>query len=61
MKKKLEVDLQVKSTLAKEASVSQVIEEKIDETYHQVNQLSFQQNFKALIGHYKTGDVSLSI
>lgn len=25
-----------------------------DETYRQINSVSFQQNFKMLIGHYKT-------
>lgn len=61
MKKKLETDSKLNSTPAKKTSASQVIKEKIDETYHQVNQLSFQQNFKALIGHYKTSDVSLTL
>lgn len=32
---------------------SKNVKEVADETYLQVNQVSFQQNFKALIGHYK--------
>ena len=30
------------------------IEDEVDETYFQVNQYSFKQNFNALIGHYKS-------
>ncbi len=30
-----------------------ILKDVMDETYVQVNQISFQQNFKALIGHYK--------
>lgn len=31
---------------------TQVSSEKVDMTYQQVNRVSFQQNFKVLIGHY---------
>jgi hypothetical protein len=59
MKRKVEADLKMNSVPAKKILSSQVIKEKIDETYLQVNQLSFQQNFKTLIGHYKSSDISL--
>ncbi|MBC7457406.1 MAG: hypothetical protein H7235_03955 [Bdellovibrionaceae bacterium] len=58
MKKKLETGLKVNLTSGKKVPAPQVTREKLDETYVQVNQLSFQQNFKALIGHYKTSDVA---
>ncbi len=58
MKKKLETGIKVNSASDKKVSAPQVDKEKIDETYVQVNQLSFQQNFKALIGHYKTSEAA---
>jgi|GEM_PF-6759991 hypothetical protein len=59
MKSKVETEKKMESAAAKKVSASQVVKEKLDETYLQINQLSFQQNFKALIGHYKTSEVSL--
>ena len=59
MKSKVETEKKMESAAAKKISDSQVVKEKLDETYLQINQLSFQQNFKALIGHYKTSEVSL--
>jgi len=61
VKKDVEKDIKVNSTPARKVSARQVLRDKIDETYLQINQLSFQQNFKALIGHYKSTVTSLTL
>ena len=56
MKTKVEIDQTEKVKNSKKLSaIRQSItqKEKVDETYLEINQFSFQQNFNTLIGHYK--------
>jgi hypothetical protein len=63
MKKKLEkattVNLTSESHVNSQVTKGKVYKDKLDETYLRVNEVSFQQNFKALIGHFKSKDGSL--
>lgn len=53
MKKKL---LKIENVATKpQGNARQAVKDTTDEAYVQVNRVSFQQNFKSLIGHYKTG------
>jgi hypothetical protein len=61
MKSKTEKSLKVSSMSDRKISAHPISKDRIDETYHQVNKVSFQQNFKALIGHYKTKETSITI
>lgn len=56
MKTKVETDVTEKMKNSKKLSTFRQSfnpKEKVDETYLEINQFSFQQNFNALIGHYK--------
>jgi len=58
VKKKVEQTPKINSVNASKVSTGQALKERADQTYLHVNQISFHQNFKALIGHYKTINAS---
>lgn len=59
MKKKSEKKMKPRTEPEQTHIKVKTITEIHDETYRQINKVSFQQNFHALIGHYK-GESSAS-
>lgn len=59
MKKKHEKNMKPRTEREQMQMKVQTITEIHDESYRQINKISFHQNFRALIGHYK-GESSAS-